>query len=348
VFRGAGDELGQALPLLPFIDGLRVREPSANPRRNRIVRLLRGEIPVDRGADVPAMLAEQLLVARRRRVRRAASRPGDRRSAVGRRGQRHRVGRLARFSQQLPLLLIGTIRPVPQRQDLSALRRAVDKDARIRLTGLTRMAVADLVAVLAGGKPDDNLLRLADDAAGNPLYVTELVAALARGPALVITGTGAAKLGSGPVPGSLSAAIADRLGFATGSVREVLRAAALLGVEFAVPDLATVLGRGVADLIPAVDEACAAGVLASAGSRRPSSRANRRPEHRAVPCRARRRAGRRRTGSAPAGDRAVLPGPAGPRRRLAGGGGRALRGRQQAADARYGARGGGRGVRRHR
>ena len=29
VFWGAGDELGQALPLLPFLDGLRVREPSA-------------------------------------------------------------------------------------------------------------------------------------------------------------------------------------------------------------------------------------------------------------------------------------------------------------------------------
>ncbi len=42
VFWGAGDELGQALPLLPFLDGLRVREPSANPRRKAIVRLLRG------------------------------------------------------------------------------------------------------------------------------------------------------------------------------------------------------------------------------------------------------------------------------------------------------------------
>src|SRR5215475_10704549 len=61
VFWGAGDELGQELPLLPFLDGLRVREPGANPRRNAIVRLLRGEISADRGADVPAVLAEQLL-----------------------------------------------------------------------------------------------------------------------------------------------------------------------------------------------------------------------------------------------------------------------------------------------
>ena len=45
VFWGAGDELGQALPLLPFLDGLRVREPSANRRRTTIVQLLRGEVP---------------------------------------------------------------------------------------------------------------------------------------------------------------------------------------------------------------------------------------------------------------------------------------------------------------
>jgi predicted ATPase len=61
VFWGAGDELSQALPLLPFLDGLRVREPSANPRRNTIVQLLRGEVTADRGMDVPAVLAEQLL-----------------------------------------------------------------------------------------------------------------------------------------------------------------------------------------------------------------------------------------------------------------------------------------------
>ena len=125
--------------------------------------------------------------------------------------------------------------------------------------------MAELVAALVGGRPDEELLRLADGAAGNPLYVTELVAALARSSSLAITGAGVAELTSGPAPSSLSAAIADRLGFVSGSVREILRAAALLGVDFAVPDLATVLGRGVADLVPAVDEACAAGVLAESG-----------------------------------------------------------------------------------
>ena len=43
------------------VDGLHVREPSANPRRNTIVRLLRGEVTADYGADGLAVLAEQLL-----------------------------------------------------------------------------------------------------------------------------------------------------------------------------------------------------------------------------------------------------------------------------------------------
>jgi DNA-binding CsgD family transcriptional regulator/tetratricopeptide (TPR) repeat protein len=266
VFWGAGDELGQALPLLPLLEGLRVREPSTNPRRNTIVRLLRGEFTADRGTDMSAALAEQLLALI---AEQCAARPtvlviddlqwADQASIT-------LWGRLAKSVRQVPLLLVGIMRQVPQRDDLLALRRAADDAVRLQLTGLTDAAVTELVGALAGGRPDDKLLRLADGAAGNPLYVTELVAALARSSSLAITDAGAAELTSGPAPSSLSAAIADRLGFVSGSAREVLRAAALLGVDFAVPDLATVLGRSVPDLIPAVDEAHAAGVLAESGN----------------------------------------------------------------------------------
>jgi DNA-binding CsgD family transcriptional regulator/tetratricopeptide (TPR) repeat protein len=265
VFWGAGDELSQALPLLPFLDGLQVREPSANPRKNTIVRLLRGEMTAHRGTDGLAVLAEQLLALV---TEQCAVQPvilviddlqwADQASVA-------LWGRLARSAQQMPLLLVGMMRPVPQREDLLALRRVASEATRLELTALTEASVADLVAALAGGRPDDDLLRLTDGAAGNPLYLTELVAALARGSGLTVTETGSVELAGGSAPGSLSAAIADRLGFVTGPVRDVLRAAALLGAEFAVPDLAIVLGRGVADLIPAVDEACAAGVLAESG-----------------------------------------------------------------------------------
>jgi DNA-binding CsgD family transcriptional regulator/tetratricopeptide (TPR) repeat protein len=265
VFWGAGDELGQALPLLPLLDALRVREPAANPRRDTIVRLLRGEVAADRGTDVPAMLAEQLLalVAEQCAVRPTILVIDDLQWAD--QASIALWGRLARSAQQVPLLMVGTMRPVPQRDDLLALRRAAGEAARLQLTGLTEAAVADLIAALAGGRPGGALLRLAEGAAGNPLYVTELVAALSRGSSLTITESGAAELAGGSAPGSLSAAIADRLGFVAGPVREMLRAAALLGVDFAVSDLAIVLGHSVPDLIPAVDEACAAGVLAQSG-----------------------------------------------------------------------------------
>ena len=266
VFWGAGDELGQALPLLPLLEGLRVREPSANPRQNTIVRLLRGEVAADRGTDVSAALAEQLLalVAEQCAIQPTVLVVDDLQWADP--ASVTLWGRLARTVQQVPLLLVGMMRPVPRREDLLALRRVASDALRLRLDGLDEAAVAQLVTSLVGGKPDDKLRRLAEGAAGNPLYVIELVGALARGSSVTVTSAGTAVLTNGSAPGSLSAAIADRLGFVSGPVREVLRAAALLGVDFAVPDLAVVLGRGVADLVPAVDEARAAGVLAEFGN----------------------------------------------------------------------------------
>ena len=266
VFWGVGDELGQALPLLPFLDGLRVREPSSSPRRNTILRLLRGELAADRGTDVSAALAEQLLalVGEQCAVQPAILVIDDLQWAD--QASVALWGRLARSVRQVPLLLVGMMRPVPQRKDLLALRRAVRDAVRLQLAGLDEAAVTELVAALAGGEPDDKLLRLADGAAGNPLYVAEMVAALVRSSSLTITESGAVELASGSAPSSLSAAIADRLGFVSGPVREVVQAAALLGVEFAVPDLAAVLGRGVAELIPALDEARAVGVLAESGN----------------------------------------------------------------------------------
>ena len=266
VFWGAGDELGQELPLLPFLDALQVRAASVNARRTTIAGLLRGEVATDRGADVPALLAEQLIALT---IDETGTRPvvlviddlhwADLASVK-------LWGRLARTARQVPLLLIGLTRPVPQRDDLLALRRAVEDENRVQLSSLSRPAVAELVGTLAGGRPDTGLLRLAAGAAGNPLYLTEMLAALARSGGIAITPAGSAQLAPGTVPDSLPGAIADRLGFVSASTREVLRAAALLGVEFAITDLTAVLGKTVAVLVPALDEARAMGVLTDSGS----------------------------------------------------------------------------------
>jgi DNA-binding CsgD family transcriptional regulator len=266
VFWGSGDELGQALPLLPLLEALRIRELPDSPRRSSIVRLLRGELAVGPAADVSAALAEQLLalIAEQCAVQPAILVVDDLQWAD--QATVTLWARLARSVHQMPLLLAGMMRPVPQREDLLALRRAAGEGARLQLTRLPDGAVAELVAALAGGKPDNDVLELAAAAAGNPLYVTELVAALARSARLTVTSTGRLDLATGDAPASLTAAITDRLDFLSAPTREVLQAAALLGVDFAVPDLTIVLDRHIPDLMPAIDEARAAGVLADSAA----------------------------------------------------------------------------------
>ena len=166
VFWGAGDELGQTLPLSPFLDGLRTREPIPSPRRKTIVALLRGELPSGRGEDVTAALAEQLLAlvndlcAAHPTVLVIDDLQWADQASVG------LWERLARSALHRPLLLIGMMRPVPQREDLLALRHTSELAARLQLEGLTGPAVTDLVTALAGGKPAGELLQLADGPAG--------------------------------------------------------------------------------------------------------------------------------------------------------------------------------------
>src|SRR5690349_18817434 len=115
-----GRESEQAL--LAGLVGLRVRESSSNPRRNTIVGLLRGEVAADRGTDVPAVLAEQLLALV---TELCAAGPvvlviddlqwADPASVA-------LWGRLTRSARQLPLLLVGMTRPAPGGGDRLALR----------------------------------------------------------------------------------------------------------------------------------------------------------------------------------------------------------------------------------
>ncbi|MEU4768678.1 AAA family ATPase [Actinosynnema sp. NPDC023794] len=235
VCRGAGDELGRALPLLPLLDALAVaRSESAAVTAERLLARVD-----DLCAIGPVVLVlDDLQWADEASV------------AVWR--------RLAGLVPQLPLLLIGVLRPLPRRDDVAALRKGV---TRLPLPRLAPADVVELTGRLVGGTPDEALARLAEDAGGNPLYLVELVEALVRGSAIQVDATGTARLVDAGVPPSLSAAIADRIGFLGADVRRVLVAAALLGVDFPVADLAAVLGVRVVELLPALQEATVAGVL---------------------------------------------------------------------------------------
>ncbi|MDU0292157.1 ATP-binding protein [Saccharothrix longispora] len=235
VCRGAGDELGRPLPLLPLLDALAAgrSESSAATAERLLARV------DDLCAIGPVVLVlDDLQWADKASV------------AVWR--------WLAELVDQLPLLLVGVLRPLPRRDDVAALRKGVE---RLPLPRLDPVAVVELVGALTGGTPDEALARLAEDAGGNPLYLVELVEALLRGGAVEVDATRIARLVQLGVPPSLSAAIADRIGFLGADVRRVLVAAALLGVDFPVADLAAVLGRRVVELLPALQEATVAGVL---------------------------------------------------------------------------------------
>jgi DNA-binding CsgD family transcriptional regulator len=179
---------------------------------------------------------------------------------------------LARAVGQLPLLLAGSWRPDPGQEHLAWLRRGVvSRGGLVETLGpLPPAEMATLVAPLVGGRPERQLDDALARAAGNPLYARELADGLVRERRVRVTGetaeltdeTTAARL-----PGSLVAAIADRLESLPDEVTEVLRWAAMLGREFSVTDLEIVAGRTAGELVEVVAAATTAGVIAESGPR---------------------------------------------------------------------------------
>jgi len=263
VFCGAGDELTDALPLVPLLDALGVSETSTDPDRAAILRLLHGDTARST-ADLVAAAGERLIGL----VDDACGR-GPVVLAIDDLQWADRMtvavwGRLAKLVPHLRLLLIGTVRPGADNDQLALARTKRDAVEKLAVGPLSRPAVTDLVTRLAGGRPAPELTELAQGAAGNPLYLTELVEALVRDGGLDVTPDGMAKVSGDGAPQSLAAAIESRLGFLTDDTHRVLRAAALLGVRFSVGDLAVVSHRRVADLFQALDASCVAGVLTDA------------------------------------------------------------------------------------
>ena len=180
--------------------------------------------------------------------------------------------RLARSVTQLPLLLVAACRPLPRRAELAALRRAVaGSGVLIELAPLPPEPVLELVGGLVGATTvGPGLARVVAQAAGNPLYVREVVDALDREGRLT-RADGTAELtrseANAGVSVSLAAAITDRLGFLSIDTLGMCRTAALLGAEFSAADLVVVAGRPMVDLAARIEEAVAAGVLVESDTR---------------------------------------------------------------------------------
>jgi DNA-binding CsgD family transcriptional regulator/tetratricopeptide (TPR) repeat protein len=178
--------------------------------------------------------------------------------------------RLSQAVEQLPLLLAGSIRPVPGRDEAAELRRGVlaSQGVVLELGPLSAGGVAELAADLLEARPGRRLAGLMRQAGGNPLYVRELVDAVVRDGRVASNG-GIAELLAEPrgLPRTLDAAIGERLEGLAGEVAQVLGCAAVLGREFSLDGLAAVTGKPAGQLGGLMGQAVAAGVVAHAGDR---------------------------------------------------------------------------------
>ncbi|HEX3828465.1 MAG TPA: AAA family ATPase [Sporichthyaceae bacterium] len=266
VFHGTGDELARDLPLMPLLDALGIDESSTDPERAAIMRLLHGDAHSS-ATEVIAAAGERIVGLVDDECGRAPTM-----LVVDDLHWADRVTvaiwhRLAKLAAHLPLLLIGTARPGSLGDDVLVLQEDHATVETLRLGPLSSSAVTELITEQAGGRPSADLSIMAEGAAGNPLYVTELISSLDRDDGLHLRPSGVVEVRAGQAPRSLSAAIEHRLGFLSGDTHLVLRAAALLGMRFTATSLATALHRQMTDLIPALDQATVAGVLVESGPR---------------------------------------------------------------------------------
>jgi DNA-binding CsgD family transcriptional regulator len=172
--------------------------------------------------------------------------------------------RLSRVLNQLPLLLVVAVRPVPSRPEVETLCDVVISAGAlcIELGPLDEHQAAAMVQELIGVPPGPAFAEQLNAASGNPLYLRELVDCLVRESRLSMTADQVELMGHpSDLPATLPAAIKRRLRFLSGPATAALQVASVLGPVFSVADLAVVTGQQANDLVTIVGEGVTAGVL---------------------------------------------------------------------------------------
>ncbi|MGW3690135.1 AAA family ATPase [Streptomyces sp. NPDC005125] len=215
--------------------------------------------------------------------------------------------RLSDAARGLPLLLAAACRTTPRGKELQRTRAVLADDGGLRmaLTPLTERQAAQLAETVLGVPAGPRLLHHLRTAAGNPLYIRDLIVDLLRGD-LVDRSANVAELSEGTVGGSQniepvraiwaesdrrdSGAVnvsvsaravdvdttgqgsstqvhlmAERLGYLSPCALEVLRMAALLGSVWSMGDLAALMERDSTVLWPCVEEVISGGFIEKDG-----------------------------------------------------------------------------------
>ncbi|EME54975.1 BTAD domain-containing putative transcriptional regulator [Amycolatopsis decaplanina] len=251
------DQLEQHDPLQVVLDCLDIKLTSADHRRREVARAAR-TIAADDEAGTAAVIDLVVeLVGNLCRERPLILVMDDLQWADPASLEAWR--RLAAEADRLPLLLIGVSMRVPSDHRLTALRaRTTSTNTHVHsLAPLSPQEIHALLAELTGADPSPALLELARGAAGNPLFVRDLVNALDGNESPETTTTE----GRPVFPQPALETIGRRLGFLSAAASELLRWAALLDRFFTRADLAAALGRPVTELDHVVAEVEAVGLV---------------------------------------------------------------------------------------
>jgi DNA-binding NarL/FixJ family response regulator len=209
VFRAAGETLMQPFPLRLMADCLGLSASDPDEAAAAIASLLRGEPGSSAALDPVLTATERMLELVDRRC---AAGPvvlvaedlqwADEPSLLV-------WSRLARAIDQIPLLLIGAARQLPQRVKLDQLRSVVAERSGVvlDLLPLDPGSAAALAGQIAGGEPGPRLRSALGRAGGNPLYVRELVDALVRDDLITVSVSSGDPAAASAVSGSTAAAL---------------------------------------------------------------------------------------------------------------------------------------------
>ncbi len=275
VFAARAEELESSRPFGVIADALGCERSSTDPRRAAIARSIAPDL--DRGDDAPSISSDPGLqyrvVGALVELIEAAAMDGpvtlvlddlqwaDPSSLLT-------IRSVCRRLAYLPVALVASLRPMPRSPELTRLLDAcrVEGGSHLVLEPLTEDDVFALAADCLGAAPGPRLQRLLRGAAGNPLFVVELLQAI-EGEGGITFVEGQAEVTRARLPTTLRLALLHRIAFLPPPVLEIMRHASILGSSFTPLDLATVTGRPVVALSGMLGEAIAANLLEDAGDR---------------------------------------------------------------------------------